>query len=1456
MHHEHQGMRLWVEPDQRLASGVIEPGSDVNLTFGVEPADASNKVQVRYRVNGGPEATVPAEPYRHVGNAQYFKAQLPCAALCEGDTVEYSAVCQCAGRQVPSAPGAERFTSSFRVMGAAAKDVQVPALSYTRGMKSAPATSSNVTRSRADVRSTDLLEPTHLSLFVVERNSGRPVARMPFYAEVGVTSVVPPPQPECKLKEVIRIALQKFLPRTDIEPLVEPLCDALYRLMTPDTIASMGNQERAVTLIGGIIETVRELPEAKDIDFNDPSSLRRLLEKAIRAFAKEIGVPLAGENERNLPLAGENVQGQRIVWAHPLGVLATDHVGYLSFDLTRLPPNIASAVASALEARRRDPNTSTETSIWLYPMAQEEARIDALAQMRFAHDAIVVKLELDLPYLPHALMKMGLLAMQKPDLTDWRLSPSSFAVSPSALLGEDGCENIFPANVALQEYYFYQVIGLTDPEVQPPELSPEARTKVRVGFINEYRLAWYPLGHSLGQIQYSLPLAPGESVNLAIIDWTRRDVGKRTEDTKEAEQLLHNQRRDRTITETVSAAIQEHQSGSSIMGGLAGAVGASIPIQAVNISAGATHALGGAMSDSSGSREITGNTVQKLSDNISQASAAMRELQSTVVVQSTQQEKESIETRTVVNYNHSHALTILYYEVLRHFRVVTERLRRRPALLVRYDLETFALDQQFESTPIRTYSPFLWKNRAILKASLLDPKYAAAFDALERIEQRKRTAAHTPVNKPEDLGETKFVYFELTFHTGGYTNHLTDVKVEVFNRSPKKISSLRRANDNDGSVNYFGIFGQKDFTYKLIAVPEGLEPIKWKDIGAINIVVDPANDEPVGLKAISVKASDMNGHIEELVPPTDTERIISKATGLVLETKHPPAFPPPSPPSVEKINDHVLLDDLLEHLEFNKEYYNRAVWLNEQPLTRAGRFDAISWDGATTLLEHLENRPVEIIGRWVAFPSADKNINKVIKRLAADDQPQVEDLTSTLDERLVTLPTRGIFAEAKLGHCNASEEIDDTRFWKWDEHAIPHLAPEIAAIQAGKHTVKDLDLKSTPFPQSMVNIVNPPAAPDPTGLAAALNVLGTPNIFRDMSGRAEVADLLKKLSDNSIGIAEAANRAREIQAKYGSGSQSGGSGGVSVMGGSGSSSRVGTGQSGAGVPETLHQFGKALQSGVKAGLDTPESAATSYQNAKNYSERSLFTPTSIGSDEIAGTNPSLQTVGTGGANSRTMDVKLRVFIPSRAVIGNGVGYDGDNRDFSYDAGTSRAELWIDAIYSASTNNPVRIKRRAFGQSAEYVQDKLVDVLGKPFWWKAIRKDPFLQTEDLPDRIATSEVTDETLRVTGQMEMPPLGLISVLHLLFHVNGALPLEPLGPPINCDLDVFLTPSGPNIINYSIKGTHDGFPAYELYIERKLVYSYDPVKANASPLSLLPVATVPVNIPLTMLLLQGTTV
>jgi hypothetical protein len=152
-----------------------------------------------------------------------------------------------------------------------------------------------------------------------------------------------------------------------------------------------------------------------------------------------------------------------------------------------------------------------------------------------------------------------------------------------------------------------------------------------------------------------------------------------------------------------------------------------------------------------------------------------------------------------------------------------------------------------------------------------------------------------------------------------------------------------------------------------------------------------------------------------------------------------------------------------------------------------------------------------------------------------------------------------------------------------------------------------------------------------------------------------------------------------------------------------------------------------------------------------------------------------------------IDVRLRVFIPARAVslpIGplgtvGPVGYDGDNRGFSFDQGTSRAEI------SAG----------------------------------------------------------------GTLEPGPFGLIPNVVARFHLNGVNPLEPLAPAINADLAVVVSATGTSLTSYSISGSHDGFPAYEIYIAQRLVYSFDPVAAGTNPLNLA-VQDQVVNVPITALL------
>ncbi len=91
-----------------------------------------------------------------------------------------------------------------------------------------------------------------------------------------------------------------------------------------------------------------------------------------------------------------------------------------------------------------------------------------------------------------------------------------------------------------------------------------------------------------------------------------------------------------------------------------------------NLGAGVAGALGvgGGYSTSSATRKLIAETVNKLADSAFQASSVIRSLYSSVITQASQAEQDVVQTRTVTNHNHCYAFTVLYYKVLRHYRVV------------------------------------------------------------------------------------------------------------------------------------------------------------------------------------------------------------------------------------------------------------------------------------------------------------------------------------------------------------------------------------------------------------------------------------------------------------------------------------------------------------------------------------------------------------------------------------------------------------------------------------------------------------------------------------------------------------------------------------------------------------------------------------------------------------------
>src|SRR5262249_12373390 len=129
------------------------------------------------------------------------------------------------------------------------------------------------------------------------------------------------------------------------------------------------------------------------------------------------------------------------------------------------------------------------------------------------------------------------------------------------------------------------------------------------------------------------------------------------------------------------------------------------------------------------------------------------------------------------------------------------------------------------------------------------------------------------------------------------------------------------------------------------------------------------------------------------------------------------------------------------------------------------------------ILAAMDDRPIAVSGNYVAFPY---NISVV---------EQDGDWNKVL-ESIVTLPTRGLFAEAQLGHCNSCEKRDATRMWDWTEMTAEE-PPPISGIEPGPKGQMP-SLTPAQLPSNVIQITQPPTAPDPTGLASAFGVLKTP----------------------------------------------------------------------------------------------------------------------------------------------------------------------------------------------------------------------------------------------------------------------------------------------------------------------------------------------------------------------------
>jgi hypothetical protein len=669
------------------------------------------------------------------------------------------------------------------------------------------------------------------------------------------------------------------------------------------------------------------------------------------------------------------------------------------------------------------------------------------------------------------------------------------------------------------------------------------------GHILHFKQQWVADGYSLGDLLYSLPLAPCQKKQIAVVDWERRESAFRSESLEERERLTAELSRDRDISEIAEASLNEEIRGGSRA--RTGAFGGGLGIGAILGPVGGLLGIGGGTSSASSSawqtatRETTASSLQQLRERIQQAASAVRSQRSTVVQTVRQGETVTATTETVANHNHCHAMTIQYFEVLRHFLVRQKLAEVQECLLVPL------LMSRFDSAKTRRW-------REPLSRFLREPGLRRGFDALERI-ANNYVGSDLPVGSYAD-GEIEFLegFLRLTFRLarprddseGNFNEAAWNVLAwlgldpreffETYLRNQRErdrifaetlgpriaeeiVNGLRlfAVDENDNQTELpidptlITSFRNEVSLYVSLRIDSPMPPLTRRSVRFLRI--DTSIETPAGPRSISevlplgskiiVDSGEIRYRTAHLAHPLfRSSHIKDDLTGtdpVVLYT--PLAKEELRNPREE---DKEAANRLLKHLNDHLEHYHRAIWTAMDPQRRFMLLDGFVAPNSQgrSVASVVENRLIGIIGNSLVMPVArgfhlDPTFNQ--------DEEDPIDLfehyqpATPVDPLRLAVPTKGVYAESVMGKCNSCERIDDSRFWRWEESPCPGEPTPIQPVSTESRRAEPPDLTPREFPAPIVAFQNAPSAPAPQGFAGLLELLSRPDLFRDLTGLTE-----------------------------------------------------------------------------------------------------------------------------------------------------------------------------------------------------------------------------------------------------------------------------------------------------------------------------------------------------------------
>jgi hypothetical protein len=274
------------------------------------------------------------------------------------------------------------------------------------------------------------------------------------------------------------------------------------------------------------------------------------------------------------------------------------------------------------------------------------------------------------------------------------------AIYPSAGENRQRKKLTSPINVAT-----FKNDVMTNPESIPKMAS------LGIGYVLNMHQAWVPDGFALGTLLYSLILAPGEEQRLIVREHSENyeilDTFEGSDETSESTS--------RSQTDDIQAIYDYmmHQDSSASSKSTYKSSGWSIGGSASGGGGGFSLGLSGGYSKSKGSSTTTSrqsnnqneasNAAQSFNQEFATTANLLAKAKRVSIRTASSSETDSVATKIIANHNHSHAMTVQYWEVVRRYRLETcidgvDLLLFVPLELVRFLPKGQTLNTTFDSS--------------------------------------------------------------------------------------------------------------------------------------------------------------------------------------------------------------------------------------------------------------------------------------------------------------------------------------------------------------------------------------------------------------------------------------------------------------------------------------------------------------------------------------------------------------------------------------------------------------------------------------------------------------------------------------------------------------------------------------------------------------------------------------